>query len=602
MKKGWWWPVETGPVSTRDRAAGMRTTLTAVAGAVALVACGGDDGGGGASPLACDALTTVTSDASTITSAVLVTAPTTIGGVNVNTRFCRVQGTAKPSTDSEIKFEVWLPAAADAWNGRFKQDGTGGYAGAIPFARLAQDVADGMVTAGSNMGHDGGEAESWTLNHPEKVKDWGLRAHYFVATAAKALTNAFYARPVAHAYFEGCSNGGRQAMMMAQRYPDLFDGIASGAPSQFYPDLLMWLTWTGKVLTPVLGQPSVLPAAKLQLLSVASHAACDAADGVADGQITNPRVCSFDPAVLRCAGADAANCLTDAQLAAAVNMYGGSRSSTGVQRYSGAQPGSEAVWDPLFADNGGYGPFIGHYVYSMSTPPFDWRRDLDWDAKYDVIKTALTPVAAAPSPDLTAFKARGGKLIQYHGWSDPVVTPQGSPAYYNALVQFEKLKGLPRDQYDTAVTNLSAAQVTADSLALAPTVQGYHRLFMLPEVGHCGGSTGPSAVGGGFTEPANAQRRPESHVVSALMHWVEDGVAPTSLVATKYLTDGTTISRQRPVCAYPQIAVYGGSGDVNAASSFQCATPAADQLPTTSTDILLIQNALRQRDVLTPTR
>lgn len=577
----------------------MRTTLTAIAGALALVACSDDDPT--PTPLTCDALTAVASDSATVTSAALVAAPATVAGVNVGAAFCRVQGTARPSSDSEIKFEVWLPAA-DAWNGRFKLNGTGGYAGATPYALLAQDVGDGMVSAGSNMGHDGGESAAWALNHPEKVKDWGLRSHYYVATAAKTVANAYYAKPVARSYFEGCSNGGRQAMMMAQRYPELFDGIASGAPSQFYPDLLMWLLYSGKVLTPVQGQPAVLSAAKLALLSQASHAACDAQDGVVDNQITNPRVCAFNPAVLRCTGADADTCLTDAQIAAANAMYAGSRSSAGVQRYSGAQPGSEAVWSPTFADNGGYGPFIGHYVYSTDTPPFDWRRDINWDEKYDQIKTFLSPVTAAPSPDLTAFKARGGKLIQYHGWADPIVTPQGSPAYYNALVQFEKLKGLPRDQYDAAVNALSGAQVTADSLALASSVQGYHRLFMLPEVGHCGGSTGPGAVGGGFTEPAKAQRTADSHVVSALMRWVEQGVAPTTIVATKYAADGTTITRQRPACAYPQIATYRGSGDLNAASSFQCVTPAADQLPTSATDIVLIQNSMRQRDLLTPNR
>lgn len=592
--------------------------MAAILGALVLAACGGsDDGATGtatgpvpvpdpgpvaAAPVACEGLTRVVSDASTITSAVTVVSETTIGGVNVGTRFCRVQGVAKPSSDSEIKFEVWLPATEAAWTGRFKLNGTGGYAGAIPYARLAQDIGDGMVTAGSNMGHDGGESPDWTLNHPEKVKDWGLRSHYYVATAAKAVTQAFYARPVAYAYFEGCSNGGRQAMMMAQRYPALFDGIAAGAPSQFYPDLLMWLTWTGKTLTPVAGQASVLPVAKRQLLSQASHAACDAGDGLADGQISNPRVCAFDPAALRCTGADTGACLTDPELAAAKAMYGGSRSSGGIQRYGGAMPGSEAVWDPLFADNGGYGPFIGHYVYSLNSPPFDWRRDLNWDDQYDVIKAALTPVTAAPSPDLSAFKARGGKLIQFHGWNDPVVTPQGSVAYYNALIQFEKLKALPRERYDAAVTALTGAQVTADSLNLASSIQDYHRLFMAPEVGHCGGGTGPSAIGGGFTEPAKAQRVPESHVVSALARWVEQGVAPTAIVATRYSADGTSITRQRPVCAYPQAAVYRGSGDVNAAASFQCVTSATAQLPTDATDLLLIRNSMRQRDVLTPVR
>ncbi len=612
-------PGTGGASAPRGHAAAVRpAALAALLGAMVLAACGGsgddgvaaapagplpvqDAGPAASAPVACEGLTRVVSDASTITSAVAVVSETTIGGVNVGTRFCRVQGVARPSSDSEIKFEVWLPATAAAWTGRFKLNGTGGYAGAIPYARLSQDIGDGMVTAGSNMGHDGGESADWTLNHPEKVKDWGLRSHYFVATAAKAVTQAFYARPVAYSYFEGCSNGGRQAMMMAQRYPALFDGIAAGAPSQFYPDLLMWLAWTGKVLTPVAGQPAALSVAKRQLLSQASHAACDALDGLADGQITQPRVCTFDPAALRCTGADTAACLTDPELNAAKAMYGGSRSSGGLQRYGGAMPGSEAVWDPLFADNGGYGPFIGHYVYSLNSPPFDWRRDLNWDDQYDVIKAALTPVTAAPSPDLTAFRARGGKLVQFHGWNDPVVTPQGSIAYYNALIQFEKFKALPRERYDAAVAALTGAQVTADSLALAPTIQDFHRLFMAPEVGHCGGGTGPSAIGGGFTEPAKAQRVPESHVVSALARWVEQGVAPDAIVATRYAADGTSITRQRPVCAYPRAAVYRG-GDVNAAASFQCVAADAERLPTDATDLLLIRNAMRQRDVLTPVR
>lgn len=576
----------------------MRLEITAVAGALLLTACATDKT---AQPLACEDLIRVAPEASTIGSAALVTAATRIGGADVDAGFCRVQGVARPSSDSEIKFEVWLPATAQAWTGRFKLNGTGGFAGSIPYPRMAQDVGDGFVSAGSNMGHDGGEGPAWTLNHPEKVKDWGLRAHYFVATAAKALAKAYYATPVRYSYFEGCSNGGRQAMMMAQRYPELFDGIASGAPSQFYPEILTWLAYSGKLQTPVQGQPPVMPPAKRQLLSRASHAACDALDGLADGQITHPRVCKFDPAALRCTAGDAPDCLTDAQLAVAQAMYAGMRTSGGMQRYAGVMPGSEAEWDPNFGDNGRYGPFIGHYVYSTSSPPYEWRRDLNWDDQFDHIKRVITPVTAAPSPDLGAFKARGGKLVQFHGWSDPIVPPQGSPAYYNALIQFEKLKNLPRAEYDAAVAGLSPGQVAADALALAATVQGYHRLFMLPDVGHCRSGTAPNAIGGGFPEPAKAQRTPESHIVSALARWVEQGVAPTAVVATRY-DDKGSIVRQRPVCAYPQAAVYRGSGDVNAAGSFACAAPGLEQLPVNATDILLIQNALRQRDVLGPRR
>jgi feruloyl esterase len=312
-------------------------------------------------------------------------------------------------------------------------------------------------------------------------------------------------------------------------------------------------------------------------------------------------VCGFTPDALRCTGPDAPGCLTDAQLAAAKAMYGGMRTSRGVQRYGGVMPGSEAVWDPSFGDNGRYGPFIGHYVYSKTSPPYDWRRDLNWDDEFDHVKAFVTPVTAAPSPDLSAFKARGGKMIHFHGWNDPIVTPQGSIAYYNALIQFERLKALTPRQIDEAVNNLAPRQVTADSLQLGGSIAGYHRLFMLPEVGHCRGGTGPEAIGGGFPEPAKAQRNAENHTVSALMRWVEQGTAPDVIVATKYDATGA-ITRQRPICAYPKVAVYRGSGDVNAASSFTCVAQAPEQTPTSPIDIHMIQNSLRQRGVLGPAR
>ncbi len=318
----------------------------------------------------CAGLTAVKPEATTITSATLVGAPSTIGGAKVGVPFCRVEGVARPSADSEIKFEVWLPAA-DKWTGRLKVDGTGGYAGGVPYALLAQDIGDGFVTAGSNMGHDGGESPAWTVNHPEKVKDWGLRAHYSVATAAKALSATYYDKPVRYSYFEGCSNGGRQAMMMAQNYPELFDGIAAGAPSMFYPDLLFWLLWTGKQQVPEVGKPPVLSDAKRALITKRILDKCDAMDGLVDGQITNPRACVFDIDTL---GPSGDNSLTAAELAVVKAMYGGTRTESGVQRYPGAKLGSETDWIPLFADNGGYGLFIEHFVYSRNTPGFDWRR------------------------------------------------------------------------------------------------------------------------------------------------------------------------------------------------------------------------------------
>jgi len=548
--------------------------------------------------LSCANLASVTPEASNITSAMMVTAPTTIGGAVVSVPFCRVQGTARPSLDSEIKFEVWLPLTAADWTGRMKVNGTGGYAGATPYARLAQDVGDGFITAGSNMGHDGGEAASWTMGHPEKVKDWGLRAHYYVATAAKTLSQAFYDKPVSHSYFEGCSNGGRQAMMMAQNYPELFDGIVAGAPSMFYPDILFWLLWTGKQLTPVFGQPAALSTTKRNLITDRVLQACDANDGLVDGQITNPRACSFDIDKL---GPSGENVLTAQELATVKAMYAGTTNEiTGQQRYSGAKFGSEANFDPNFADNGGYGPFIGHFVYSLLSPPYEWRRDINWSTVYDQAKAVLSPITAAPSPDIRAFTSRGGKIVHYHGWNDSVVPPDGSIAYLHSLTQFEKLQHLPKHAFDQQVDKLSPQVVAATAQAFGKRVQEYHRLFMLPAVSHCGGGTGPNAIGGGAPEPTAALRDADHHAVSAAIKWVEEGVAPEKIVASRIV--GGAVVRQRPVCPYPAQAAYNGSGDINDADSFSCVTPKLQDRTIGPADIILIQNSLRQRDLLLPNR
>ena len=555
--------------------------------------------GTGYAAYTCEQLSSVTSEAATMTSATVVTPPAVIGGTTINVPFCRVLGTARPSSDSEIKFEVWLPASAAAWTGRMKVNGTGGFAGATPLARLAQDIGDGFVTAGSNMGHDGGENASWTLGHPEKVKDWGLRAHYSVATAAKTLSQAFFDQPVAHSYFEGCSNGGRQAMMMAQNYPELFDGIVAGAPSMFYPDVLMWLNYAGEALTPVFEQPAAISAAKRTLITERVLQKCDAIDGLTDGQITDPRACSFDIDTMGPAGDGS---LTAQELAAVKAMYGGTRNEvTGEQRYAGAKFGSEANFDPDFADRGGYGVFIGHYVYSTNDwTSANWRDKINYSSVYDHVKQFISPVTAAPSPDIRAFTRRGGKIIQYHGWNDSVVPPDGSLGYFFALTQHEKLQHLPRHAFDQQVDKLTPQVVAATGQAFGDRVREYHRLFMLPAVSHCGGGTGPSTIGGGTAEPPAALRDPEHHVVSAVMKWVEEGVAPEKIVTTRF--SGSTIVRQRPVCPYPAQAAYNGSGDINSADSFSCVTPKLAERPVNATDILLIQNSLRQRDLKLPNR
>jgi len=567
----------------------LRTSAVWIGGALGMC--------GAAHAIDCSSLVSVTSDSSTMTAADSITPPATIGGAAVTVPLCRVQGTARPTSDSEIKFEVWLPPTVGAWTGRMKVNGTGGYAGATPYARLAQDVGDGFVSAGSNMGHDGGESATWTLGHPEKVKDWGLRAHYYVATAAKTLATAFYGQPVSHSYFEGCSNGGRQALMMAQNYPTLFDGIVAGAPSNWYPDLLMWLLWSGVHQTPVLGQPAVVSPAKRTAITQRVLQACDAIDGLVDGQITNPRACVFNIDSMGPAGDGT---LTAAELAVAKAMYAGTTSETGQQRYTGAKFGGEADWDPNFADNGGYGVFIGHYVYGVNSPPFEWRRDINFSTVYDTAKAALTPITAAPSPDLTAFKNHGGKLIQFAGWNDSVVPPDGSVNYYHSLALFEKLHTLPSATVDALVNNLSPQDVAVTAQFLGDRVRQYHRLFLLPAVAHCGGSTGPSSIGGGMPEPPAAFRDADHHVVSAVIKWVEQGVAPERIIATRF--SGNTLTLSRPLCPYPAQAVYNGSGDVNVASNFACVQQIESAGSIVPGDIVQIKNSLTQRALELPNR
>jgi feruloyl esterase len=314
-------------------------------------------------------------------------------------------------------------------------------------------------------------------------------------------------------------------MMMAQRYPELFDGIVAGAPSQFYGDTLLSLIWTGHSQVPVLGQPPVLSEQKRAMMTARAHAACDAQDGLVDQQITNPRACTFDPAVLACTGAETPDCLTPAQMSAARNVYRGIPAPDGGQRWNGPVVGSEADWIPRSPTTAGYAVFVGHFLYNQLSPPFA-PRGLDVAARYDEIKQAVSPWMAAPSPDLTRFKTRGGKIIQYHGWHDAVVAPHTSPNYVHALSLFEQLTGQAPAVFDQAVERLTAADVAAATQAQAATVQQYHRLFMLPNVAHCRGGSGPSMIGGGTGDPLPRFRDASHDVVLALAQWVEKGQAP----------------------------------------------------------------------------
>jgi hypothetical protein len=461
--------------------------------------------------------------------------------------FCRVAGVIKPTSDSDIRFEVWLPAAE--WNGKFLGVGNGGFAGSIDFNSLGLAVGAGYAAAATDTGHQAGTVDArWALNHPEKAIDFGYRAVHETALKAKAVIAAFYGSQPKHSYFSSCSNGGRQGLMEAQRYPEDYDGIVSGAPANYWTHLVTVGVWDVLALS---GE-HYIPAAKVPAIEAAAVAACDAADGLKDGIISDPVKCRFDPSSLVCPGADSPSCLTGPQAAALKKLYSGPRSAKGESTFPGHMPGGEAgaggwpswVTGPAPERSTGYGfgtQFFANMVFSDAA--WDYHTfDVDRDTK--AADDKMASVLNATDPDLSRFRQRGGKLILYHGWSDAAISAVNSITYFQSVQ-----RKLGEKQTD-----------------------GFVRLFMAPGVQHCSGGPGPDSFGQGAGAPGDASQ----NINKALERWVEEGVAPAQIVATKYRTGnlaGSGATRTRPLCPYPQVANYKGSGSIDDAANFACAAP-----------------------------
>jgi feruloyl esterase len=456
--------------------------------------------------------------------------------------FCRVAATLTPSADSDIKIEVWFPLTA--WNGKYRGQGNGGFAGAISFETMASAIKLGYATAGTDTGHGGNDA-AWALGHREKVVDFGWRAIHEMTLTAKAIIQNFYGESPKRSYFSSCSDGGREALMEAQRFPADYDGIIAGAPANYWSRLLT----AGMVMqTVTLNGDDYIPASKLPAITYAVMNACDALDSVKDGLLTDPRQCPFDPAVLICKGADSDSCLTVAQARALKSIYAGLYDG-GRLYLPGYAPGSEeSGWNSWIT-----GPMprrsIGFFFGSQFFANMVYEK-ADWDYLTfnfaEASKLAESKTAAAldaTDPNLSAFMKRGGKLIMYHGWNDPAIPPLNTINYFESVL---------------------ARMGKSDS-------GSFMRLFMVPGMGHCGGGPGPNAFGQGG--PANPDD-PEHNIYRALEQWVEQGVAPERLTATKYNDDRNPalgIKMTRPLCAYPGTAKYKGSGDPNDAINFVCA-------------------------------
>ena len=433
---------------------------------------------------------------------------------------CRVAAVLKPSSDSEIQMEVWLPA--ENWNGKFQAVGNGGWAGVISYPAMAAALQEGYATASTDTGHKGGNA-LFAIGHPEKVTDFAYRAVHEMTVKSKAIITAFYDRGPRLSYWNGCSTGGRQGLMEAQKYPDDFDGIIAGAPANYQTHLH---AWDLGVSIPTLKDPaSAVPPAKLALLNKAVLDACDAKDGVRDGLLNDPRTCRFDVSTIQCKGADADTCLTAPQLESVKRMYAPAKTKHGELIFPGKDPGSETGWNVVSGGPQPPGVSIGSFQVAYGDANWDWKGfDLDRDIK--IVDDKVGSVINAVNPDLSAFKARGGKLLMYHGWNDTAISAGNSVNYYASV---QKKMGSKQDDW--------------------------LRLFMAPGMQHCGNGPGPNQV----------------NYVAVLERWREAGVMPDQILAS-HVTNNR-VDMTRPWCPYPQVAQYKGAGSTNDAANFVCKAP-----------------------------
>ena len=481
---------------------------------------------------ACASLVGLTGFELSVTTASIVAASTDAP------EFCRVSGQIQP----EIRFEIGLPSA---WNGRLYMFGNGGYAGEALDApgRVATSrraLARGFATAQMNTGHDAAVEPLGTFaSNPQKFLDYAYRSVHVTALAAKRIVQAFYDGPPRHSYFDGCSTGGRQGLIAAQRFPDDFDGIVVGAPVLDLSGTMIGYVNNQRALT-----AAPIAAGKLKVIADAVYEKCDATDGLRDGLIDDPRRCAFKPSDLpQCADdADAPGCFTAAQIHALDSIYGGVKRN-GAELVPGWPVGAEVAaptpnggsasgWLPWLVAPPAARPiealfgetFFKYLAFGRPNPGYDWLT-FNVDADFDKIQWTRSALDAT-DPDLSRFKARGGKIVSYFGWADPALNPMMGVNYYESVLQ------------------RSGASTT-----------DFYRLFMVPGMFHCREGVGVSTF----------------DAFTPLVEWVENGTAPQTIIGSR-LVDGKAV-RTRPLCPYPEVAKYKGSGSIDDAASFMCARP-----------------------------
>lgn len=441
--------------------------------------------------------------------------------------YCRVAMVLTPTSDSHIEVELWMPVRGN-WNGKYQAVGGGGWVGSFNFNGMLNALQQGYATSSTDTGHKGGDA-AFAVGHPEKVVDFAYRAVHEMAIKSKAIMTAFYGRGARYSYWNGCSTGGRQGIMEAVHYPEDFDGVIAGAPANNQLALGAWRT---NLDTTIRKDPRrIILRAKMLMVNRAVLAACDELDGVKDRLLSDPPKCKFDPSTLLCPDGDRENCLTAPQVEALKMAYAPAIKSNGELIYPGLVRGGEADW-PISAFNGAPDPGaidLGIFRYvAHQDPTWDWHTfDLERDTALALEKAGYIEVT---DPNLQAFKAHGGKLLIYHGWNDGgtggAISPLNSINYYSSILA-----------------------------KMGPQQDDWFRLFMVPGMDHCGGGPGPNQFA----------------VVSALESWREQRKTPNQITAYRVINDHVDMSR--PLCPYPQVAVYKGTGNTDDATNFVCKAP-----------------------------
>lgn len=505
----------------------------------------------------CSGLAHLSLDGVAIVSARAVAADTALAGVGVRhlPAFCRVAGRIHAEPGSNIGFEVWLPATG--WDGRLHGIGIGGFAGSISVPTLAMTVKAGQVGVATDTGHEGSmQTSAWAKGHPERVRDYGWRAIHLSTVAARQLVHAFYGRNPDHAYFVGCSGGGRQGLMEAARFPEDYDGIVSGAPAASFTELV--LAMVNAIQAQLPPGAAILPA-QARLLQAEVIRQCDGIDGQVDGLIADPRKCRFDAARLACGPSAPPLCFSPAQIAALRRIHAGphdaaGRPLAGGYLPSGSEPGDPAAffgWDGyLLARPGDHAQdqaLAGGVLQDIVQHPFATTASFDFDRDTPRLRAEMARDIDAPA-DLRAFFARGGKLVLWHGWADAAIPPEATLRYRAAMLH-------------------KSGPAAAQSL----------RLFMVPGVQHCLGGTGPDDFGQESTPQHGATR--DGNLVQALQDWVEGSApAPEAIVGRRGIAGimaltggpGPTDTRERLICAWPKKPVLRSGANPDQASSYTC--------------------------------